>query len=392
MRGGDDAGELRAAADAGVDRGAGVRGGDREGAEQAGGEVGGAEAHHLAVGVDRVAAALAEAARRDDAGGEADEENRGGADQELVGGGATRGRERERGQARRDVADDGDAVAAEVEERGEQDCETDHHDGPGNRQPRDACPLQNAEHGDGEGEGRPVDQAGLADELDEGRKQAVGVDVDPGDAPELADQDRERDAGEEADEDRPRQEGGEDAEAEQAGADVEAADDEGEQGGDGGAVGGLEAGHGREDRGHDGDGGGVGADHELPGRAEDRVGDQRRDRGIEPGLRRQAGDRRVGDRARQADRGDGEAGRDVSLQPGEPVALEARQDRPVRERVARGHGSTAARHEGADRQDRRPRERGRRIPHRLRPGPVRFGSVPEGRPSPRPATISVEMR
>ena len=158
--------------------------------------------------------------------------------------------------------------------------------------------------------------AGLADELDEGREQAVGVDVDPGDAPELADQDRERDAGEEADEDRPRQEGREDAEAEQAGAEVEAADDEGEQRGDGGAVGGLEAGHGREDRGHDGDGRGVGADDELPRRAEDRVGDQRRDRGVEPGLRRQAGDRRIGDGARQADRGDGEAGRDVSLQPG----------------------------------------------------------------------------
>ena len=67
-----------------------------------------------------------------------------------------------------------------------------------------------------------------------------------------------------------------------------------------GAVGVGEAGHGGEDGGHDGDRRGVGADDQLARRAEDGVGDERRDRGVEAGLRRQAGDRRIGDGAGQA--------------------------------------------------------------------------------------------
>ena len=123
-------------------------------------------------------------------------------------------------------------------------------------------------------------------------------------------------------------------------AEVETADGEGEERRHCRPVRGLEPGHRREDGGHDGDGGGVGADDELARRAKDRIGDERSDRRVEPGLGRQTGDCRIGDGARQADRGDGEPGGDVGLDPSRPVAGKARQDRPGREGF--GHRSAAA--------------------------------------------------
>ena len=216
----------------------------------------------------------------------------------------------------------------------EGDGEDDDDDRAGHGQPERARRLEDGEHRRGEREGGPVDVGGLAGEVDEGREDAVGGDGGAGDALELAGDDRERDAGEEADEDRARQEGREDAEAEQPAAEIEAADDQRQHRGDGGAIGGVEARHGGEDGGHDGDGGGVGTDDQLARRAEDGVGDERRDRGVEAGLGRQAGDRRIGDGGGQADRGDGEAGGDVALDPARPVAGEARQHRPGRGRVA----------------------------------------------------------
>ena len=154
---------------------------------------------------------------------------------------------------------------------------------------------------------------------------------------ELADEDRERDAREEADEDRPRQEGREHAEPEQPRPEVVAADDEREHGRDTGAVSRLEARHGGEDCREDGHRRGVGADDQLARRTEDGVGDERRDAGVEPGLRRQAGDRRVGDGTRKPDGCDGEAGGDIAPEPGRAVAGEARQDRPGRKRAGSGH-------------------------------------------------------
>ena len=114
----DDGRELRPAAGGDVDRGARARGGDREPAEAARREIGGAEADQLAVRLDLGALAGAEAAGGDDAGAEGDREDRAGAEEDRSSSGSAAGRRD--GEARQpggDVADDRDAVAAEVEER-----------------------------------------------------------------------------------------------------------------------------------------------------------------------------------------------------------------------------------------------------------------------------------
>ena len=260
----DDAGELRPAADRRVDRGARIRRGDREGREQPRRDICGAEPDHLAIGVDRIAAALAEAARGDDAGGEAHEEDRAGAEDQLVRLRAGEGGQRERRDIRGDVAHHRDAVAVEVEERREDDRDHHHGDRAGDLQPRSACDPQQREHRHCEAERGPVDGVRLANEFDQRADQPLGGDVDAGHTLELADDDRERDAGEEADQDRAGEEGREHAEPEQPGAEVEAAADEREHRREPGTLGDLEPGHGREHRRHDGDRRRVRPDDQLP--------------------------------------------------------------------------------------------------------------------------------
>ena len=163
-RRGDDAGDLRAAADGQVDRGARVRGGDREGAEEPGGDVGGAEADQLAVRVDRVAAARAEAAGGDDAGAEADEEDRGGAEQDACRAAAPPARGRvERGRPVGTSPTTAIPCACEVEERRERAPRAPRRSPA--RAPeagRAAPPGARANIADAERERGPVDQTGLA--------------------------------------------------------------------------------------------------------------------------------------------------------------------------------------------------------------------------------------
>ena len=64
--------------------------------------------------------------------------------------------------------------------------------------------------------------------------------------------------------------------------------------------------------------GGVGTEHQHPGRTEDRVADQAQDRGVEPGDRRQAGELGVRHPLRHEEGGQHQPGDDVL---GEPLAL-----------------------------------------------------------------------
>ena len=75
----------------------------------------------------------------------------------------------------------------------------------------------------------------------------------------------------------------------------------------------------------------VGSEHEDARRPEDRVGEQRHDRRVEAGHRRQTGQLRVGHALRDQQRGDREPGDDVAAQVGAPIVqrqVEPRQPAP----------------------------------------------------------------
>ena len=328
-RGGHQARDLRAAADRKVDRGARIRGGDREGAEQPGGEVGGAEPGQLAVGVDGVAGLGAEAPGGDDAGAEAHEEDRGGAEQDGVDGQAREAGQRQRRQTCRDIPDHRDAVPLEVEQRRQQDRHHDHHHRTRHRKAPHSYYLQQDEHGHGEQERRQVDRSRLVCELDQGCEEALGLYLQPGHPADLPDQDRERHAGKEAGKDRPRQEGRENPEPQQSCEQVERPDRQRQHRGDADAVGltGRGGEHGGQDARQHRHRRGIRSDDQLSRWPEDRIGDQRRDAGVEAGLGRQPGDCRIGDSAGQADRSDRQSCRDIAAQPSRTITAEAGGER-----------------------------------------------------------------
>ena len=69
----------------------------------------------------------------------------------------------------------------------------------------------------------------------------------------------------------------------------------------------------------------VRTDDELTRGAKERIGDQRRDAGVNAGLGRQARDRRIGDGAGKADRGNREPGGDIVSNPARLIAGKARK-------------------------------------------------------------------
>ena len=139
------------------------------------------------------------------------------------------------------------------------------------------------------------------DDLD----QVVAAGGDAQDVLELARGDEDARRGDEPRDHRMAEEIGDEAEPEQAEADEEQAGEEGERDGGGGVVGGAGCGD-LADRGcgHQRDDGDR-PDRERSAGAEDGVGDERQDAGIEPDLGRQAGEHRIGQRLRdQHDRDD----------------------------------------------------------------------------------------
>ena len=233
-RGRHDAGELRPAADIGVDRGPRIGSGDRESAEQARRDVGGTEADHFAVGVDRIAAARAKASGRDDPRRETDEEYGGRAEQEPV--------DREAGPGGSDsegstdgmspttaIPIPGNRIAAESMT---ETTTTTTGPGTGRRSMPTPCSTANMEaarRSDGQWTDRD-----LARQFEDRRDQPVRLDLEAGNPADLAYQDRQRNAGEEADQDRPRQEGGQHAEPQHPRAEIHPAHHKGQhrRGGD----------------------------------------------------------------------------------------------------------------------------------------------------------------
>ena len=209
-----------------VDRRARIRGGHREGAEQAGRDIGRAEADELAVGVHLIAAAGAEAARGHDAGAEADQEHRARpraaarrSGTPAWAGNASRGRPLGNSPT---TAIPRPSKSSSAESSTES---TTTITGPGTARrsgPPPAAWRTSRARARAMASGSP----GLADELDDGRDKAVGLDLHAGEPADLADEDRERDAREEAGQDRPRQEGREHPEAQRARPEAEHADDE----------------------------------------------------------------------------------------------------------------------------------------------------------------------
>jgi hypothetical protein len=114
---------------------------------------------------------------------------------------------------------------------------------------------------------------------------------------------------------------------------------------------GAESGRARQRRDHGGDDGAdraARAGHELPRRAEERVRDERGERGVEPVLDGLAGERRVAEALRDEQRPDGEPGDRVVPEPTRVVARQPADDRQVATDEAQspffdGHGRRAHR-------------------------------------------------
>jgi hypothetical protein len=135
---------------------------------------------------------------------------------------------------------------------------------------------------------------------------------------------RDADTGQVPHQDRAGEEVGEEAEPRRAHGDEEAGDEERQRRCQADAV---VADHrqGRDRRGDQGGRRGVRADDQAASRAEDGVGHQGRQGGVEPDLRRQACHGRVADGQRHDQRRDGQAGNDIARQLGRAIAARVRR-------------------------------------------------------------------
>ena len=145
----------------------GVGRGHREGREEAGRDVGRSEADELAVGVHRIAAAGAGAARRDDPAAKLTKAPPRPLSSSELSGSEGAGNAR-RGQAARHLADDGDAAALEVEQPGEQHRQRHDDHRARDRQTERSARLQIANIASASASDGQWISAGPADELDDG--------------------------------------------------------------------------------------------------------------------------------------------------------------------------------------------------------------------------------
>ncbi len=234
------------------------------------------------------------------------------------------GGDRERGQPVGDRADDRDAVLLQVErgDRGDPQHDGDEHGrhlgrvGPQGEDDR--------ERRDADGQRRQADLAELRHHAPRAcRRRPVPPPSTPSSLEIWLDGDDQGEAADEAGQHRPGEEVGDEPGARQAGGQAHAADEQREQ---------------RRERdeaaavaeGERGDGGGrVGRDRrarpdrQLPAGAEHGVGEQRRQRGEEPGLGRHAGQRGVRHALRHEHRPHRDRREEVWPQPAAPVAAAA---------------------------------------------------------------------
>jgi hypothetical protein len=196
--------------------------------------------------------------------------------------------------------------------------------------------LQPAAGGEEEAEGRHAEderrRVGVAEVGVQARqhlRQGVATARDAEDVPRLGERDQQGRGGDEARDHRVAEEVGEEAEPQHSHGDEHQAGEEGERGRRGHArlgrrqveLGDRRRRHQRDHR--------YGADREGPAGAEDGVGDERQDAGVEPGDRRQPCEHRVGERLRhQHDRHDHRREQVVG-QRAEAVAPAPVEDRQV---------------------------------------------------------------
>ena len=223
-------------------------------------------------------------------------------------------------ELRRDRADDADSARVQCrhrgggEQRGQQrprqarpappQQQQERQDGQGDREDGGLCLAQPA------GERADLGEEHLAADRDAGRALELIADHDQGHPRHVADQHG------------PRQQVREEAQPQQPGRQRHQPGDQGERAGEFGVLDRVPGGQ-RLD-GHQGHqrGGGLRAHGQRPGRAEQRVDDQRRERGPQTGDRRQARDRGVRHHLRHQVGRDGDAGQQVAGQPGAAIAAQ----------------------------------------------------------------------
>ena len=232
------------------------------------------------------------------------------------------------GQAAGDVADHGEAVVGQAEQGGEERGEDDGHEGGGDLLQVALDDEEQHEAAGADDERQPAPRARLAEEAHRLLERRVAGKMDAHELADLTDGDRVRKPDDEAVEDGFREELGDQAQPGETG---EHEDRAGQQRqGDGERQVALVAAGGgqrRDDGGRD-DGHRRGrSDDEMPRAAEEGVGDERQRRGVEPVLRRHAGDPGIGEPFGYQQRPDRQRGDDV---PGEPGATIPRQ--PARRR------------------------------------------------------------
>ena len=298
-----------------VDRGARVGAGDGEALAQADGEIGSAQRNQLLVRIDLVAVAPGEALGGQDAPGEADQQDAGSlAEQAAVGRGIEPGPgwRRQSGRHRAGHLHSG-RLEVECRHRGDaghDDRQRGRDVGSGAAQGEQA-----RQQGQPEQCGRQVGLAQSLNELEQLWQHLVRLARIAQQLGQLADDDDDGDPVEVAGQDRLREEAREEAEAAEPGHDVERARDQRQHRQEREVPRGValrQRGEARRD--HDA-GGGVGAEDQLARGAEQRIGHQREDRGVDADRSRHAGELRVGDPDRQADRRDRQARRHVLGQP-----------------------------------------------------------------------------
>ena len=192
--GADEAGELAAGAGLLGDGGARAAGGDGEALEEPGGDVGRADADHLLVGVDLVAAAGREARRRGDRVGQGDERDAQRGDEQrhhVAEAGPGEGRRRD---ALGQRADRGDALRGEVERGGDAVAPTTATSTGGHPGGEPRQDEQHDEHGDADEQRGGVGLVQALDELLDLVEEAVGVGREAEELRQLADDDRDAQA------------------------------------------------------------------------------------------------------------------------------------------------------------------------------------------------------
>ena len=222
--------QLRAAAHRVADRGAAAAAAHREAGQQPAGDVRGAEGEELLVGVDPLADALGERAGGEHVVGvghhgdaEGGPDHRGDGGERQVGQARARdrvGHRSHRLDPERLEAEDGDGGRAE-EHREERVRQAREEVGPEEEQD---------EQHRGEHERRHLELVEVAQDAPQLGRHRLALDVDAGEAVELADDHEHRDAGEVADEDGLGEQVGEEAEAEQPAEDAQHPGDDGQGG------------------------------------------------------------------------------------------------------------------------------------------------------------------